>query len=51
METLTYIRKATKTNDGHDGLLYRHTWATGFQELIFSSKEAADKRRAEFSKK
>lgn len=39
--TLTYLRKAVKAKDGDDGLLYRHEWPTGFQELIFSSEEAA----------
>jgi hypothetical protein len=51
MEKLIFLRAATKTRDGHDGLLYRHTWATGYQDLILPSKEAADKRRAELSKK
>ncbi len=33
--TLTFLRKATKAQDGSDGLLYRHCWGTGFQELVF----------------
>ena len=45
MEKLTYIRKATKGKDGQDGYLYRHSWPTGFQELIFNNKGAADKFR------
>ena len=51
MNRLTYLRKATKSRDGQNGFLYRHSWNTGFQELIFDSKEAANKRRAELQKK
>ena len=40
-ETLNYVRVARKSKDSYDGFLYIHTWATGFQQLIFSSKEAA----------
>ena len=40
-ETLTYSRVAHKAKDGTDGLLFVHTWATGFQELIFQSYDSA----------
>lgn len=40
-ETLTYLRPATRAKDGFDGLLYRNTWETGYQLLIFETHEAA----------
>jgi hypothetical protein len=32
---------ATKQKDASDGLLYIHSWPTGWQELIFHSKQHA----------
>lgn len=34
--TLTKLRPATVAQDGTAGVLYRHQWGTGFQELVFS---------------
>lgn len=42
LQTLTFLRLATKAKDGANGILYRHTWATGFQEIIFPSQRAAN---------
>lgn len=42
LHTLTYLRKAVPAKDGHAGLLYRHRWPTGQQELIFPTEQAAD---------
>ena len=42
MQTLHFVRVATKAKDSLDGLLYIHQWETGFQELIFNSKESAE---------
>ena len=39
---LIYLRKATTAQDGADGVLYRHEWATGWQDLVFSSHRAAE---------
>ena len=41
-ETLNFVRVARESKDSHNGFLYIHNWATGFQELIFSSEEAAE---------
>jgi hypothetical protein len=41
METLNFVRVATKAKDNADGFLYIHNWATGWQELIFHTKEEA----------
>lgn len=43
LHTLTYIRRATKSRDGHEGLLYVHQWPTGFQELVFENEALAAK--------
>jgi hypothetical protein len=40
-ETINYLRAATVKVDGADGFLYIHHWATGWQELVFQSHEAA----------
>lgn len=40
--TLTYVRRAIKSKDGADGVLYYHAWGTGNQELVFASHEAAE---------
>jgi len=40
-ETLNFVRVARESKDSHSGFLYIHTWETGNQQLIFSSKEAA----------
>ena len=42
-ETLTYDRVAHKANDGYDGLLFVHSWNSGFQRLIFRNYEHAKK--------
>jgi hypothetical protein len=36
-----YQRIATKAKDSYDGLLYLHSWGTGYQLLIFPSHEKA----------
>lgn len=41
MNTLNYVRKATKTNHGVKGLVYRHRWETGAQDLVFKTEIAA----------
>ena len=41
-ETLSFARVATQAKDNADGFLYVHNWATGFQQLVFASKEAAE---------
>jgi hypothetical protein len=51
METLNFLRKAKKQKDGYDGFLYLHRWDTGWQELIFNSKEDADKYIKKLNKK
>jgi len=40
-ETLGYVCKATKTRHNAEGFVYRNRWATGAQDLIFPSHEAA----------
>jgi len=40
VETLTFVRMATMKKDGQVGRIYRHAWATGYQDLVFTS--AAD---------
>lgn len=42
-ETLSFMRKAVKSRDTYSGLMYRHAWPTGYQELIFPSVEAAQR--------
>lgn len=41
--TLSYLRIATAARDGSDGLLYHHSWPTGYQELVF--RDAAHAKR------
>ena len=36
-----YVRAASKYKDGNCGVLYRHYWATGWQELVVPSHELA----------
>lgn len=43
---LSYLRVAHKQKDGADGVLYHHQWPTGHQDLVFVSKEAAEKFEA-----
>jgi len=42
MQTLDFVREATKVEDGENGFLYVHDWGTGFQYLIFPSKADAE---------
>ena len=42
MDTLNFVRVARESKDGSNGFIYIHSWATGWQELIFSSKEDAE---------
>lgn len=42
-QTLKFLRIATAKKDGYDGFLFLHVWSTGWQELIFSSMEKAQK--------
>lgn len=39
--TLTYIKPATKANDGINGFIYLHNFGTGYQQLIFTTHEEA----------
>lgn len=39
--TMIFVRLATEAKDGFKGLLYRHSWGTGYQDIIFPSQEAA----------
>lgn len=39
--TVTYLRHASAKRDGADGVLCLHKWPTGYQELIFASRKAA----------
>lgn len=48
IETLTFKRIAHKAKDGQGGVIYVHTWSTGFQELIFNTKEQAEKYKSTF---
>jgi len=38
---MTFIRLATKSKDGMNGFLYRQSWSSGYQDLIFESHEQA----------
>lgn len=40
-ESLTYDRVAHKHQDGNDGLIFIHTWPTGFQRWIFKDYDHA----------
>ena len=42
METLNFVRVATEKKDNAKGFIYMHNWATGWQELVFNSKESAE---------
>ena len=42
METLNFLRKTNRNDTGHPGLIYVHHWGTGYQQLVFASKEAAN---------
>ena len=42
MQTLNFVRIARESKDNANGFLYVHNWETGFQELIFKSKEEAE---------
>jgi len=48
-ETLSYWRVARKQKDGENGFLYIHKWATGHQQLIFPTHEAAERFRETLS--
>lgn len=48
-ETLIFKRMATKAKDGNKGVIYLHSWSTGYQELIFESHEAANKAKAKLN--
>lgn len=41
--TLTYVRRATKSRDAATGLVYRHEWPTGMQELVFANDDDAQR--------
>lgn len=44
MNTLTYVKRATKNANGlQDGYVYMHHFGTGWQELVFSTHENANK--------
>lgn len=45
-ESLVYLRRATMKQDGATGFVYRHRWATGYQDLVFATQEKADEFRA-----
>jgi len=41
METLSFIRESIDSKDSVNGFLYIHHWGTGWQELVFNSKDDA----------
>ena len=41
LHTLTKIRRATKSGDGSEGILYIHQQPGGFQEMIFETEALA----------
>lgn len=41
MHTFIFLRIAKQKVDGYAGVLYLHHFGTGWQELIFTSHEAA----------
>lgn len=41
MNTLTYQRQASKAKDGLKGYLYKHNFGTGWEALVFTTKEKA----------
>lgn len=41
--SVLFVRKATKAKDGKNELLYRHSWNSGFQDLIFKDQIEAGK--------
>lgn len=42
-KNFTYLRQATKAKDGMKGVVYRHRWNTGVQDLVFASHANAKK--------
>lgn len=42
-DSLVYRGKARKAAHGSDGVIYLNSWATGYQELVFPSNEAAER--------
>ena len=38
---MTFLRIATEAKDGFKGLLYRHSWGSGYQDIIFTTQRAA----------
>ena len=50
-ETLTFQRIAIKKKDGYDGFMYVHCWPTGYQQLIFDTKEQAEKYKQHLATK
>lgn len=41
MQYLDFVRVATEDTDNTNGYLYIHHWPTGWQKLVFPSKENA----------
>lgn len=39
---LRFLRLATRAKDGFDGMLYRHSWGSGYQDIVFPSQRAAN---------
>ena len=35
--TVSFLRKAHAGRDGRDGVLYRHGFGTGYQDLVFAN--------------
>ncbi len=42
-DSIAYVCKATVARHGAKGVLYRHRWATGAQDLVFESHRQAAK--------
>lgn len=52
METLTFVRKTNKQKDfPHPGFIYLNTWQTGYQYLVFDTKDDAERAKANIEKK
>lgn len=42
LHTLTKVRRANKSADGVEGIVYIHQWPDGFKEVVFTTEQVAD---------